>query len=94
MNTFEYFSLIFFMLDACWEDTKDTNLGQFLSEMNPYMWGTEDSADPAVYEEFKEFMKDKNLGKDNGFELAKEYLKTIDFYPGLEKDREHCQKRH
>lgn len=85
MNNFEFFSLIFFMLNACWEDNKDENLAHFLSEMNPYLWNDETSADPAWYEEFKEFMKGKSLGKDNGFQLAKEYLKTIDFYPGLEK---------
>ena len=55
MNNFELFSLIFFMLNACWENCKDTELGQFLSGMNPYLWESEMSADPAWYEEFKEF---------------------------------------
>lgn len=73
------------MLNACWEDNKDENLAHFLSEMNPYLWNDEASADPSWYEEFKEFMKDKSLGKDNGFQLAKEYLKIIDFYSGLLK---------
>ncbi len=85
MNNFEFFSLIFFMLDACWDECKDEMLGHFLSEMNPYLWETEDSADPAVYSEFKAFMKDKVIGEDNGFKLAKEYLKSIDFYQGIEK---------
>ena len=85
MNTFELFSLIFFMLDNCWDDCKNDSLGQFLSEMNPYSWETEDSADPAVYEEFKIFMKDKALGEDNGFQIAKDYLKTVTYFPGLEK---------
>ena len=85
MNNFEFFSLIFFMLNACWEENKDENLGYFLSEMNPYLWVDIGSADPAVYEEFKEFMKDKSLGTDNGFSLAKEYLRTAVFYKGLEK---------
>ena len=39
------------MLDSCWEENKNETLGQFLSEMNPYMWATETSADPAWYEE-------------------------------------------
>ena len=85
MNNFEFFSLIFFMLNACWEEDKDSELGQFLSGMNPYFWEPEMSADPAWYEEFKDFMKDKTLGEDNGFQLAKEYLKSIELYPGLEK---------
>ena len=45
MNNFEFFSLIFLMLDSCWDDCKDSKLGNFLSEMNPYSWETEDSAD-------------------------------------------------
>lgn len=85
MNTFEFFSLIFFLLDNCWDNNKNPELGKFLSGMNPYAWETEDSADPSWYEEFKTFMKDKSLGNDNGFQLAKEYLKTITFFPGLEK---------
>lgn len=71
------------MLDACWEDCKNSELGQFLSGMNPYFWEAEMSADPAWYEEFKDFMKNKSLGADNGFQLAKEYLKTIEFIPDL-----------
>ena len=85
MNNFELFSLIFFMLNACWEENKDENLAHFLIEMNPYLLEAEMSADPAWYEEFKTFMKDKTLGNDNGFQLAKDYLKTIDFYKGMEK---------
>lgn len=84
MNNFEFFSLIFFMLNACWEECKDDNLAHFLSEMNPYLWDSIGSADPAVYAEFLDFMKDKTLGEDNGFQLAKDYLKTV-FYPNLEK---------
>ena len=59
MNNFEFFSLIYLMLDSCWEENKNETLGQF--------------------------MKDKSLGDDNGFQLAKDYLKTVDFYQGLEK---------
>ena len=85
MNNFELFSLIFFMLNACWEDNKDENLAHFLSEMNPYLWEEEMSADPAWYEEFKDFMRNKTIGTDNGFQLAKEFLKSIEFYKDLDK---------
>lgn len=85
MNTFEFFSLIFLLLDNCWDNCKNKELGQFLSEMNPYAWKTEDSADPAWYEEFKLFIKGKSLKQDNGFQLAKEYLRSITYYKGLEK---------
>lgn len=85
MNDFEFFSLIFLLLNSCWEERKDEALGDFLSEMNPYLWDSEDSADPAAYAAFKEFIKGKERGDDNGFQLAKDYLKTIDYYQGIEK---------
>ena len=34
MNNFELFSLIFLLLDSCWEECKNEELGNFLSEMN------------------------------------------------------------
>ena len=85
MNTFEFFSLIFLVLNNEWQDCKDEDLGQFLSEMNPYFWQTEDSADPAVYSEFKEFMKDKSIGEDYGYSLVNDYLDTIYYFKNLRK---------
>ncbi len=85
MNIFEFFSLIYLLLDHSWQESKDDDHGAFLGAMNPYLWASQDSGDPAVYEDFKHFMQGKTLGEDNGFQLAKDYLKTITFYPGLEK---------
>ncbi len=85
MNNFEFFSLIFLLLNHGWQKTKDDEHAVFLDAMNPYLWADEGSGEPAVYDEFKQFMKGKTLGEDNGFQLAKDYLKTITYYPGLEK---------
>lgn len=83
MNNFEFFSLIFLLLEERWEECKDENLAYFLSEMNPYLFTNIGSADPAVYAEFLDFMKDKTLGEDNGFSLVNSYLDTVTFYPNL-----------
>ncbi len=83
MTNFELFTLIFLALNQEWEECKDESLGDFLSDINPYRWNAEMSADPAYYEEFKNFMKDKVIGSDYGFGYAKEYLKTISYYPNL-----------
>ena len=85
MNNFGFFSLIYLLLNHCREENQNEDLDCFLSKMDPYIWADEGSGDPAVYDEFKQFMKGKTLGEDNGFQLAKDYLKTITFYPGLEK---------
>lgn len=33
----------------------------------------------------KDFMRNKTIGTDNGFQLAKEFLKSIEFYKDLDK---------
>ena len=81
MTDFELFSLIYFALDAQYDEqkTKDEELGQFLSEINPFLWKEESSADPAYFVEFQQFMKDKQIGDDYGYALALEYLMTEKF---------------
>ncbi len=85
MTNFELFTLIFHALNQEWEECKDKTLGDFLSEINPYLWKAEMSADPAYFEEFKTFMNGKSISSDYGFKYAKEYLKTITYYPNLDK---------
>lgn len=52
--------MIYFALDAQYDEqkTKDEELGQFLSEINPFLWKEESSADPAYFVEFQKFMKE------------------------------------
>ena len=85
MIDFELFSLLYFALDAQYDEqkTKDEELGQFLSEINPFLWKEESSADPAYFVEFQQFMKDKQIGDDYGYALALEYLMTEKFYEGI-----------
>lgn len=52
----------------------------FISEMNPFLWADESSADPAYFEEFKSFMKDKTIGSDMGYSLALEFLSNDIIY--------------
>ena len=52
----------------------------FVSELNPFLWADESSADPAYYEEFKSFMKDKTIDSDMGYSLALEFLSNDIYY--------------
>ena len=85
MTDFALFSLIYFALDAQYDEqkTKDEELGQFLSEINTFLWKEESSADPAYFVEFQQFMKDKQIGADYGYALVFEYLMTEKFYEGI-----------
>ena len=78
---FELFTLIYFVLDAYYEDEVKTNenLNIVLSDMNPFIWGDCISGDPAMYASYSKFIGNREITLDNSLEIAKEYVKTIDF---------------
>jgi hypothetical protein len=79
MNRFELFTLIYFWLDSYYEDATDDRLITQISDMNPFIWEDIGSADPVAYIDFCEFIGDKEITVDNSLEIAKEYVKTIDY---------------
>ncbi len=85
MTTYELFTFLFSELDVQWEKCRDSDLGHFLSEMNPYLYEEEGSADPAIYEDFKIFFQNKKIEFDYGFKSIQDYLDSITFYPNLKR---------
>ena len=81
MNKFELFTLIYFVLDAYYEDevNNNENLSIVLSDMNPFVWTDCTSADPAVYSSYCEYLGEREITLENSLEIAKSYVKTIDF---------------
>jgi len=81
MNRFELFTLIYFVLDAYYEDEVKTNekLNTLLSDMNPFVWEDLNSADPSVYKHFCDFIGEKKITMENSLTLAKSYISTIDY---------------
>lgn len=81
MNRFELFTLMYFVLDAYYEDEVKENdkLSVFLGDMNPFVWEDCISGDPAMYSEYCDFMGKKEITLENSLKIAKEYIKTIDF---------------
>ena len=61
MNRFELFTMIFYVLDYYWDENQGEELGLFLSSMSPFTFEGTGSADPTVYDEFCEFMKNMFL---------------------------------
>ena len=47
--------------------------------MNPFVWADCGSADPAMYNAYCRFLGDREITLENSLELAKEYVKTIDY---------------
>ena len=52
MSKYELFCMIFYVLDAEWDETKNKHLGTFLSAANPFLFKGTGSAVPAIYEHF------------------------------------------
>lgn len=77
MNKFELFSLIFFYLDTQWEENKDEVLGEYLGDMNPFLFKDIGSADPAVYSDFCKVIAEQ-ITVENSLELAKKYIESLD----------------
>ena len=80
MNEFELFTMIYFVLDAYYEnDIEDPFINTVLSDMNPFVWADIGSADPAMYSEYLDFLNGRVITLENSLDIAKDYVKTIDF---------------
>ena len=77
MNQFELFSMIFYVLDDAWDDSKDYDLGQFLSSANPFLFEVVGSAVPDVYEDFKS-KTPNTIDIRDSYRIAVEYIKSIE----------------
>ena len=68
--------MIFYVLDAEWDETKNPQLGEFLSGANPFLFDDIGSADPAVYEKFCEAVDDP-IPVETSYEIASKYIAKI-----------------
>ena len=77
MTRYDLFCMIFFALDADWDETHDEELGKYLSDANPFLFEGEGSAISEVYNEFCRIIKTENIVKEKSFDLAKEYVNRL-----------------
>lgn len=82
MNVYTIFKLMYFALDSKWEKDKDGDLGQYLSEMNPFLWNDEGSADPEMYSKFKSKFQEKfnsnECSVEESYNFTKNFLEADD----------------
>ena len=76
MNKFELFCMIFFALDADWDETKDSTIGEYLSSANPFLFEDIGSADSSVYSDFCNCISEPILIESSYSEAVK-YLKSL-----------------
>ena len=77
MTKFELFVMIYYALDAYYEENVSEEINNFLSDMCPFTFADEGSADPAIYAEFCDFIKVEEVEIENSFELASKYVEWI-----------------
>ncbi len=73
MNKFELYCMVFYVLDAEWDESKNAELGAFLSGANPFHFADIGSADPMVYAHFCENISGE-ITIENSYSIASEYI--------------------
>ena len=76
MNRFELYCMVFYVLDAEWDENKNPQLGEFLSGANPFLFDDIGSADPTIYEKFCEIV-DGNITVENSYGIASKYISEL-----------------
>ena len=76
MNKFELFCMVFYVLDADWDDTKDAVVGEYLSSANPFLFADIGSADPTVFAHFCEVIN-KEITVETSYSLAQKYIADL-----------------
>ena len=77
MNSFELFTMIFFTLDAYWDEHKGEELGQFLSSMNPFLFEDIGSAVSDIYNDYCSWLGERSITINNSYMIAKEYVDKL-----------------
>lgn len=76
MNKFELYCMIYYVLDAEWDESKNAELGKFLSSANPFQFSDIGSADPVIYEEFCKKIPD-TITRDDSYGYARNYVESL-----------------
>ncbi len=69
--------MVFFVLDAAWDETKDPALGEFLSGANPFLFSDIGSADPSVFHRFCE-NTEMIVPIENSYKAACNYIASME----------------
>ncbi len=76
MNRFELFCMIFYALDAEWDESQNGKLGEYLSGANPFLFDDNDSADPAIFAQFCN-MVPETVSIEDSYTVALSYIDSL-----------------
>ena len=77
MNRFELFCMVFYVLDAEWDESGTVELGTFLSGANPFLFADIGSADPEIYANFCERVPDVQISVEDSYGKASAYIASL-----------------
>ena len=77
MTQFELFCMVYYVIDAYYDQNKNDVLREYLSDANPFLFEESESADPAVFAEFCSII-DKPIDPSNSYAMAKKYIESLD----------------
>lgn len=76
MSVYDMFIMMYYALDAEYEEHPSETLELFLSDANPFIFKGEGSADPSVYARFKEAYKKYGSDDYEGFSFVFEFIQN------------------
>lgn len=76
ITRFDLFCMIYYLLELCYDDNNEEVLGEYLSDANPFIFVDEESADPAIYNEFSE-TNPEMINLSESYEIAIRYIKNL-----------------
>ena len=77
MRQIDVFVMIYYTLDAYWQDHKTDELTNICSFMCPFTFTGIGSAIPSYYIEFCEMFDKENYSVEEGYEIMKKYVSTL-----------------
>ena len=80
MTQFELFCLTFYALDSVWEISHNEELGQYLSDANPFLWNATTSAVTELYTEFCAVVPQENISVEESYHVADKYINALAGY--------------
>lgn len=73
-NYYNYFILFYYILDSLCDKENNEELSLFISDVNPFLFRGEGSADPAIYDDFKTICNAYKKAAANGYDITKIFV--------------------
>ena len=70
-------------LECLEEENPNDALASYLDKANPYVFIDRKSADPVLYNQFMDWLKNEEVNDDNSFEVVKKYVNENTEFPGI-----------